>query len=196
MLINEAGVVRAIKGAYKDGGYTVSVQDGIMSIYTKFWYIHAPREIMPRKILAAIVEHAGMIPGIDEPTHIMKDMDPQLVIPETAAEEMNGWRVGEYGDDVDLVQVTMMGYQVFQTAGGKGACWGVPKRELGMIEREQQGAIVIDNERLLWESDGEAAVVKAIRKAKSEWEKAWERAVWETLESVNLHKDNGNDPLR
>ena len=39
MLINEAGVVRAIKRAYKGGGYTVNSQGGVMSIYTQSWYI-------------------------------------------------------------------------------------------------------------------------------------------------------------
>ena len=61
MLINEAGVVRAIKRAYKGGGYTVNSQGGVMAIYTQSWYIQARREVMPRKVLATIVEHAGMI---------------------------------------------------------------------------------------------------------------------------------------
>ena len=192
MLINEAGVVRAIKRAYKGGGYTVNVQDGIMSIYTKNWYIQARREVMPRKVLAAIVEHAGMIPGENEPTHIMKDLDPQLVIPETAAEEMDAWRVGERGDDVDMVPVIMQGFQIFQTVEGVGACWGVPLYHLGMIEREaaeRQSAIVVANDRLLWDDDGEAVVVEAVRKARSGWARAWERAVWEALEGVDLHKE-------
>ena len=72
-------------------------------------------------ILAAIVEHAGMIPGENEPTDIMKDLDPQLVIPEDANAEMNNWRIGERGDDVDLVPVIMQGFQIFQTAEGAGA---------------------------------------------------------------------------
>ena len=193
MLINEAGLTKAVKKAYKGGGYTVNVRDGLMSIYTKFWYIHARREIMPRKVLAAIVEHAGMIPGENEPTHIMKDLDPQLVIPETAAGEMDAWRVGERGDDVDMVPVIMQGFQIFQTAKGAGACWGVPSHDLGMIERnaaEHQGAIVVSNNRLLWDGDGgEAVVIEAVRKAKSGWARAWERAVWEALEGVDLHKE-------
>ncbi len=192
MLINEAGLVRAIKRAYKADGYTVAVQGGIMSIYTKYWYIQARREMVPRKALAAIVEHAGMIPGENEPINIMKDLDPQLVIPETAAEEMSAWRVGERGDDVDMVPVIMQGFQIFQTAEGAGACWGVPLYYLGMIERdaaEHQGAIVVDNDRLLWDDDGEAVVVEAVRKAKSGWARAWERAVWEALEGVDLHKE-------
>ena len=54
MLINEAGVVRAIKRAYKGGGYTVNSQGGVMAIYTQSWYIQARREVMPRKVLATI----------------------------------------------------------------------------------------------------------------------------------------------
>lgn len=192
MLINEAGLVRAIKRAYKAGGYTVNVQGGIMSIYTQSWYIQARRDMVPRKALAAIVEHAGMIPGENEPINIMKDLDPQLVIPETAAEEMSAWRVGERGDDVDMVPVIMQGFQIFQTAEGAGACWGVPLYHLGMIERdaaEHQGAIVVANDRLLWDDGGEAVVVEAVRKAKSGWARAWERAVWEALEGVDLHKE-------
>lgn len=192
MLINEAGLVRAIKRAYKADGYTVNVKDGIMSIYTKSWYIQARRDMVPRKALAAIVEHAGLIPGENEPTNIMKDLNPQLVIPETAAEEMSAWRVGERGDDVDMVPVIMQGFQIFQTAEGAGACWGVPLYHLGMIERdaaEHQGAIVVANDRLLWDDGGEAVVVEAVRKAKSGWARAWERAVWEALEGVDLHKE-------
>ena len=190
MLINEAGVVRAIKRAYKGGGYTVSVKGGIMSIYTPSWYVQARREVMPRKVLAAIVEHAGMIPGENEPTNIMKDLEPQLVIPEDADAEMNNWRIGERGDNVDLVPVIMQGFQIFQAEAG--ACWGIPLSYLGMVERdaaEHDGAIVVDNCRLLWDDGGEAIAVEAVRKAKSGWAKAWERAVWEALEGVDLHKE-------
>ena len=145
---------------------------------------------MPRKVLATIVEHAGMIPGDKEPTNIMKDLNPQLVIPETAAEEMNAWRIGERGDDVDLVPVIMQGFQIFQAESL--ACWGIPLSYLGMVERdaaEHDSAIVVDNCRLLWDDGTEAIAVEAVRKAKSGWAKAWERAVWEALEGVDLHKE-------
>ena len=190
MLINEAGLVRAIKRAYKADGYTVNVQNGIMSIYTKSWYIQARQKMVPRKALAAIVEHAGLIPGENEPINIMNDLEPQLVIPETAAEEMSAWRIGERGDDVDLVPVIMQGFQIFQAESL--ACWGIPLSYLGMVERdaaEHDSAIVVDNCRLLWDDGGEAIAVEAVRKAKSGWAKAWERAVWEALEGVDLHKE-------
>ena len=62
----------------------------------------------------------------------------------------------------------------------------------GMVERdaaEHDSAIVVDNCRLLWDDGTEAIAVEAVRKAKSGWAKAWERAVWEALEGVDLHKE-------
>lgn len=191
MLLNEAGLVRAIKKAYKSGGYTVSNQGGKVAIYTQMWYVQTRREALPRKALAAIVEHMGMIPG-ETPIYIIKDAEPQTVMAETAAEDMNRWRFGESGDTVDMVPVIMQGFQIFQAADGP--CWGIPLSCLGMIDRdtaEHYGATVVDNDRLVWDDDTEAIAVEAVRKAKSGWAKAWEKAVWEALEGVDLHKEDG-----
>lgn len=189
MLLNEAGLVRAIKRAYKSLGYTVSNRDGKVAVYTQLWYFQTKREAMPRKALAAIVEHMGMIPD-GEPVFIVKDGEPQTVLAEAATEDMNYWRVGESGDSVDMVPVIMQGYQIFQAA--EGACWGIPLSCLSMIERdaaEHYGAVVVDDDRLVWDEDAEAIAIKAVRKAKYGWSKAWEKAVWEALESVDLHKE-------
>lgn len=116
MLINEGGLIRAIKRAYKAGGYTVLNTGNDVAIYTDHWFAMANRALLPRKVLATIVEHMGMIPERDMPTSIIKD-------------------------------------------------------------------------RLLWEADGEAVVINAVRKACSGWAKEWERAVWNALEGVDLHKE-------
>ena len=82
------------------------------------------------------------------------------------------------------------GFQIFQAQSL--ACWGIPLSYLGMVERdaaEHDGAIVVDDCRLLWDDGTEAIAVGAVRKAKSGWAKAWERAVWEALEGVDLHKE-------
>ena len=191
MLINEAGLVRAIKRAYKADGYVVINHGEAVSIYTENWYIKADRALLPRKALAAIVEHMGMIPEEDMPTSIIKDEDPQLVMQGVATDDMTHWRTGQRGEEVTMVPVIMQGYQIFQPPGG-GACWGVPLSYLGMIERataENVGSDVIDNDRLLWETPGEAVVIGAVRKAQSGWAKDWERAVWNALEGVDLHKE-------
>ena len=191
MLINEAGLVRVIKRAYKNGGYVVANHGNAVSIYTETWYIQVNRALLSRKVLAAIVEHMGMIPEADTPTSIVKDGDPQLVMRDVAMDDMAHWRSGERGEEVTMVPVIMQGYQVYQPPGG-GACWGVSLHYLDMLERdaaEHTGADVVDNDRLLWEADGEAVVIDAVRKAKSSWAKEWERAVWTALEGVDLHKE-------
>lgn len=191
MLINEAGLIRAIKRAYKHGGYTVVNHGDAISIYAQTWYIQINRALVTNKVLAAIVEHMGMIPEVGAPTSVMKDEEPQLVLAEVATDDMAHWRSGQRGEEVTMVPVIMQGYQIFQPPGG-GACWGLPLLFLDMIERdaaEHTGADVIDADRLLWEADGEAVVIDAVRKARSSWSKEWERAVWTALEGVDLHKE-------
>ena len=192
MLINEAGLIRAIKRAYKAGGYTVTNHGDAISIYAQTWYIQINRALVTNKVLATIVEHMGMIPEVDAPTSVMKDQEPQLVLAEVAADDMAHWRSGQRGEEVTMVPVIMQGYQIFQPPGG-GACWGLPLLGLDMIERdaaEHAGANVIDGDRLLWEADGEAVAIDTVRKALSRWSKEWERAVWTALEGVDLHKED------
>lgn len=191
MLISEKGLVRAIKRAYKNSGYVVMNTGDAVAIYTENWFVLTNRALLPRKVLATIVEHMGMIPERDMPTSIIKDTEPQLVLRETAADDMDHWRGGNRGEEVTMVPVIMQGYQIYQPPGG-GACWGVPMYLMEMIERdpaEHIGADVIDKDRLLWEADGEAVVINAVRKACSGWAKEWERAVWNALEGVDLHKE-------
>ena len=191
MLINEAGLIRAIKRAYKGSGYTVANHGDAISIYAQTWYIQANRALVTNKVLAAIVEHMGMIPEVGAPTSAMKGEEPQLVMEDVATDDMTHWRSGQRGEAVTMVPVIMQGYQIFQPPGG-GACWGLPLSFLEMIERgvaEHAGADVIDGGRLLWEADGEAVVIDAVRKARSSWSKEWERAVWTALEGVDLHKE-------
>ena len=191
MIIEEKGLVKAIKAAYRHSGYTVLNQGGEVTIYTEGWFVRCLWTKLPRKALTIIVEHMGMIPEKDMPTSIIKDTEPQLVLRETAADDMDHWRGGDRGEEVTMVPVIMQGFQIYQPPGG-GACWGVPLYLVDMIERdpaEHIGADVIDKDRLLWEADGEAVVINAVRKACSGWAKEWERAVWNALEGVDLHKE-------
>lgn len=191
MLINEAGLIRNIKKAYKQDGYVVSNQGDMVSVYSENWYIQASRALLPNKVLATIVEHMGIIPEVNTAMSIMKGEEPQLLAREMAVADMEHWRSGEHGEEVTMVPVIMQGYQIYQPPRG-GACWGVPLMYLEMIERdvaEHAGADVVDNNRLLWATDGEAVVIDAIRKARSSWAKEWERAVWNAMEGVDLHKE-------
>ena len=190
MLISEKGLVRAIKRAYKNSGYVVMNTGDAVAIYTENWFVLANRAMLPRKVLATIVEHMGMIPDT-EPVSIVKDGEPQLIMPDVAADEIAHWRTGERTDAVTMATVIMQGYQIFQPDGG-GACYGVSLLDLAIMERdmvEHGAAAVIDGDRLLWRGDTEVVAMGAVRKARSSWAKEWERAVWNALEGVDLHKE-------
>lgn len=47
MLINESGLVRCIKRAYKSAGYAVAAEGDCMTIYTEQWYIQCKRAAIP-----------------------------------------------------------------------------------------------------------------------------------------------------
>ena len=190
MIIEEKGLVKAIKAAYRHSGYTVLNQGGEVTIYTEGWFVRCLWTKLPRKALAIIVEHMGMIPDT-EPVSIVKDGEPQLIMPDVAADEIAHWRTGERTDAVTMATVIMQGYQIFQPDGG-GACYGVSLLDLAIMERdmvEHGAAAVIDGDRLLWHGDTEVVAMNAVRKARSSWAKEWERAVWNALEGVDLHKE-------
>ncbi|MBD9203120.1 MAG: hypothetical protein EGQ29_00815, partial [Clostridiales bacterium] len=102
MLISEKGLVRAIKRAYKNSGYVVMNTGDAVAVYTENWFVLANRALLTRKVLATIVEHMGMIPERDMPTSIIKDTEPQLVLRETAADDMDHWRGGNRGEEVTM----------------------------------------------------------------------------------------------
>lgn len=190
MLINEAGLVRAMKRAYSGAGYNVNNQDGTMAIYTNTWYLEAGRECIPRKALATIVEHMGAIPEVGNPVLVQKDVEAQVIMPEVSTGDLAVWVAGDHGETVTMVPVIMLGYQVFQA--DSGACYGIGLTALGLIEPKEAvrgGAEVISGDRLLWDAGREKIITRAIRKSKSGWARAWERAVWEALESVDLQKE-------
>lgn len=191
MLINESGLVRCIKRAYKSAGYAVAAEGDCMTIYTEQWYIsNASGWPSPARCWPPSWNTWGMIPDT-EPVSIVKDGEPQLIMPDVAADEIAHWRTGERTDAVTMATVIMQGYQIFQPDGG-GACYGVSLLDLGIMEREMVehgAAAVIDGDRLLWRGDTEVVAMGAVRKARSSWAKEWERAVWNALEGVDLHKE-------
>ena len=191
MLVSESGLVRALKRTYKMGGYTVVNQEDGVVIYCATWYMKINHALLPRKALATIVEHMGIIPGLNKPTYIIKGEEAQLVMQEVSDDDMGVWLSGEPGGDLTVVPIVMQGYQIFQASGG-GACWGVPLSRLSLME----GAVVSNSIAevrggcLRWENDGELVIIEAVRKATSGWAKEWERAVWTALEGIDLHRED------
>ena len=120
MIIEEKGLVKAIKAAYRHSGYTVLNQGGEVTIYTEGWFVRCLWTKLPRKALAIIVEHMGMIPDDGEAMAIEKDDQPQAVMAGIVSDDVAGWMGGEAASMASYVPVTFRGYQldVYKRQGG------------------------------------------------------------------------------
>lgn len=121
MIIEEKGLVKAIKAAYRHSGYTVLNQGGEVTIYTEGWFVRCLWTKLPRKALAIIVEHMGMIPDDGEAMAIEKDDQPQAVMAGIVSDDVAGWMGGEAASMASYVPVTFRGYQLFQEVNGRQA---------------------------------------------------------------------------
>lgn len=189
MIIDESGLVRAIKAAYKSDGYRVLNHGEQVTIYTDGWYIRCCWDKLPRKVLATIVEHMGIIPDGNNALSIEKDGDPQIVMPDIVGQEISRWTGGSDKGTASLVPVMFQGLQIYQEPDG-GQCYGVDPAALAIMERmtaEHTTAIVSDGGSLSWQAGDELVVVGATRK-NSYWVKSWERDVWAAMEGVDLHR--------
>lgn len=191
VIIEEKGLVKAIKAAYQHSGYTVLNQGGEVTIYTEGWFVRCLWTKLPRKALAIIAEHMGMIPDDGEAMAIEKDDQPQAVMAGIVSDDVAGWMGGEAASMASYVPVTFRGYQLFQEVNGRQA-YGVDPTALAIVERataEMGTAAISGGRALTWSHDGETVMLGAIRKTTWAWD--WERTVWEALESVDLHKKEG-----
>ena len=155
-IIQEKGMVRAIKGAYRHGGYNVLNLDGDVVIYTEEWCVRCPWNKLPRKALATIVEHLGMIPENGEAVNIEKDGQPQAIMAGVATEEAAGWTFSPATVGASYVPVTFRGYQLFQEVNSRQA-YGVDPTALAIVERttaEMGTAGVSEGRTLGWSHDG------------------------------------------
>lgn len=190
LIIDESGLVRAIKAAYKRGGYAILNHGEQVTIYTEGWYVRCDWDKFPRKALSAIVEQTGMIPAGDNAYSVEKGQDLQTVIPEIVGEDMDHWLNGNSEERVTMVEVMFKGLQVYQLDSG-GSCFGVNPGSLGIVDQtiaECKDAAVIDENRLAWKHDGEMVIILAHRPTAAYWAKEWERDIWAALESVDLHR--------
>lgn len=91
MIINESGLLKAMKDSYKSGGYhvafgTVFTRECYMiASYGYSWGVVIRHDKMPRKILGLLAEHIGRLPENSEAYLCRKDKDAQDEIFSVAA---------------------------------------------------------------------------------------------------------------
>lgn len=190
MLISEKGLIACLKDAYKRSGYTITESGSCAIIYTGTWFVRIPFEDISNDVMSLIVKHAGLDVFRGEALHIMKAIDPQIVLQETVGEDVNNWI--KCGEAWSVVRVPIMvkGSQLYQIYHGPGSCYGTDPFVLQLVANtsEQYKAIVMDDSRIAWTSSEseEHVIINAIRPIGAPGFSPNDQKVWSALESVNL----------
>lgn len=182
MIINENGLCRAMKQAYKRDGYTVMAEDGAVMLWTTEWFVQEQEKKMPRKVMALVVEHMGAMPG--KPTHLQKGTEPQIVMECTAETEVGDWTDGATARRTGYVSMTVSGWQMMQERESL-KCWAVEGESLDIVDSAvsvMQPGIVMEPCKIAWMHESELVVLEAHRPPAGNW--LYE--AWEALESIKL----------
>lgn len=116
-MVNEKGLVRAMKEAWSGGGYIVTVREDLVYIRYNAWDLIMPVKLLPRKVLALLVEHIGSIPQDGEAYQCRKAYGAQLVAPAIAHDSLeNLWRL-KCDDGCEKTKLTWGDADIYQGFG-------------------------------------------------------------------------------
>lgn len=187
MIINESGMVRAIKQEWKTG-YNVYNTGEEAIVYGASWFVRCEWKLLPRKALATIVEHMGMPPQAGEVVTVLKGGELQTVIADVVASDIECWTKDMKAIQVKPVPMEFNGDCIVQQCDG-GKCYGVKGEYLNMVDNTfiQTQEAPLSGNRLNYQADGEMVVMAASRPER--WEDdPWIGHIWKAMESVNLHR--------
>lgn len=116
MVINEKPLVKLMNQRFKGAGYTVAVSGQRIWLIGPNWAVWSSIEQLPRKVLGALAEHMGKLPGAGTAYKPSKNMGCQSEIYETATTETETMvaRVSEEGIRLFRTQLTFQGYDLWQ----------------------------------------------------------------------------------
>lgn len=192
MIINESGLTRAIKKAYRYGGYTVFRRGETVTVYCDQWCVQCEREIFPRKALGAIVEHAGFMPDDGEAYQISKSGEPQVEGFDMAMDTARYWGSAEQTQSAEVTTLTFCGYQLIQDTEpgetGVRKLHGAPLGSLEILEwpvvRDKR-AVIADGCRAVYTGDKELVSIGLISCPNSLLDER-RLSIWERLEQTDL----------
>ena len=113
MIVNEKGLVAAMKDSYKGAGYSVAFGEGRVRLAGHDWSVWCRRDVLPRKALGLIAEHLGKLPKDETAFRISKAMGAQQQLYEemVGTEEITENRV-RLGSRCTVTGLTLAGYDL------------------------------------------------------------------------------------
>lgn len=163
MIINEKGLIKIMKEAYKGYGYSIAVTDDVAGnesviIITKECIVVGDKKKMPRKVLGLIVEHMGDLPVSGEAYQLRKghpqteifdaatatlkeihaDNKPLTVVKRTDL-TLGGYRLWQRKDDLKIFKIDPVLEDILDISRGIHRSVG---DELLMMEDKESRAYV------------------------------------------------------
>lgn len=190
MIISGKGLARALKRAYKSGGYSILRIGDDLCIYTDEWFVRAVRKELPNEVHSTIMNHAGCA-YLDEPMplHIAKDEEPQILMNDVAEQELAYWVEVTRGTFVNFSIVSIGNVQLFQERSIAGECYGIKDTVLELLEDDvlhTASGVVWAGPRIAWGVDGEQVVCKAYRAMTDPTATEDFKKIWMALENTLL----------
>lgn len=133
MVIDEKGLMAAMKDAYKAEGYKVAVEDsaGIENVilHTSMWTVVVMKKELPRKVLGLIAEHIGDIPKPGT-AYQVKKKETQTEIFNMVADAPLDYQSGEKKRRViRRTSLVLGGFPLWQTATDEKVVKVLPDEE-------------------------------------------------------------------
>ena len=142
-MINERALLTALKNDWKGVGYTVGRTGDSLLLDGDYWALCCTMEVLPRKVLALLVEHLGEIPEAGDCWQVSKSAGNQTALLQVRRKEFmdkldaraeaaaqtkltfGGWRVWQ---ETQSLKVLLMDEEltsiVVLPQGGEAESWG------------------------------------------------------------------------
>ena len=155
-MIDERSLLAAIKDAWRTGGYSVVGNGGELVLQGSGWLAVLPRGIVPRKVLALLVEHLGEIPE-GAAWKVYKKQGAQAQMVDMALEAVDTIRRELESEpnprEAHRTAMTWKNWEVWQTEGLKVATFDPDLVAMGVGDAMAYG------KRLVWDDEGGLLVV-------------------------------------
>lgn len=156
-MVNENGLVRAMKKAWKDGGYIVTVREDLIYIRYNAWDLIVPVKLLPRKVLALLVEHIGSIPQDGEAYQCRKAYGAQLVAPAIAHDSMEQLLLMKCSDGCEKTKLVWGDADIYQGFGDLQIC-GLNHDYTRIVDSEKPGNAWMWENGVVWVDDAKIRI--------------------------------------
>ena len=146
MTFCETGLVRAMKNAYKQDGYTVAGTDYGLIIAGEMWGVSIHEKMIPNKVKSVIVLHAGKLPDVGKAINVRKGETGSMIYELAVAgiERLDELYRDKKREVIRPTRLTMDGYNLWQQPDSLEIKRIDPENEQ-ILDYGDQDAYLVDN---------------------------------------------------